>query len=74
MHAGRADSSHTQLWLALRELAQLRGLLAADPAAPVPEGCTRLQVVTRHPQDYVLANEEDGSKWRGTEEGKWTRA
>lgn len=74
VHAGRANSSHTQLWLALRELAQLRGLLAADPAAPVPEGCTRLQVVTRHPQDYVLANEEDGSKWRGTEEGKWTRA
>lgn len=74
VHAGRANSSHTQLWLALRELAQLRGLLAADPGAPVPEGCTRLQVVTRHPQDYVLANEEDGSQWRGTEEGKWTRA
>lgn len=74
VHAGRADSSHTQLWLALRELAQLRGLLAADPGAPVPEGCTRLQVLTRHPKDYVLANEADGSSWRGTEDGKWTRA
>lgn len=74
VHAGRADSSHTQLWLALRELAQPRGLLAADPGAPVPKGCTRLQVLTRHPKDHVLANEADGSSWRGTEDGKWTRA
>ena len=74
VHSGRATSSHTQLWLALRELAQLRGLLASDPASAVPKGCTRLQVVTRHPQDYVLTNEADGSSWRGTEEGRWKRA
>lgn len=73
VHAGRADSSHRQLRLALHELAQLRGLLAADAGASVPDGCTQLQVVTRHPKDYVLVNEADGSSWRGTEEGRWTR-
>lgn len=73
VHAGRASSSETQLRLALQELTQLRALITAKQSPP-PDGCTRLQVVTRHPQDYVLKNEEDGSTWRGTQDGRWTRA
>ena len=32
-----------------------------------------LTVRTTHPVDYVLVNELDGSRWRGTEEGGWRR-
>ena len=74
VHAGRAGSSFNQLGLALRELAQLRAVLAAQRAETVPEGCTHLQVTTYHPQDYVLRNEQDGTTWRGTPNGRWTRA
>lgn len=30
-----------------------------------------LTVRTRHPRDYVLVNEADGTRWRGTEGGHW---
>lgn len=44
-----------------------------DAALGVTEGLTRLNVTTRHPQDYVLHNEQDGTRWRGTAEGRWVR-
>ncbi len=34
---------------------------------------TVLHVSTRHPQDYVLHNEADGTRWRGTADGGWSR-
>jgi hypothetical protein len=34
---------------------------------------TRLTVLTRHPQAYVLIDEQDGTRWRGTAEGRWVR-
>lgn len=74
VHAGRARSSHRQLGHALTEIAQLRAALATRQADVPPEGCTRLQVVTRHPHDYVLSNELDGTAWRGTSEGRWKHA
>lgn len=40
---------------------------------PTTEGCTQLFVSTRHPRDYVLINEQDRSRWRGTPEGSWER-
>lgn len=42
-------------------------------AQPVP-GCVRLDVTTRHPEDYVLLNEEDGTRWRSTPQGGWVSA
>lgn len=36
-------------------------------------GLTDLQVFSRHPEDYLLVNERDGSRWRGDREGKWQR-
>lgn len=32
-----------------------------------------LDVATRHPEDYLLINEKDGSRWRGTTSGTWVR-
>lgn len=44
------------------------------PADNVAEdGLVHLKVRTRHPQDYVLLNERDGTLWRGTAEGRWVR-
>jgi len=34
----------------------------------------RLELVTEHPSDYVLLNERNGSRWRGTDNGVWIRA
>lgn len=34
---------------------------------------TQLHVNTTHPQDYVLVNERDGTRWRGTIDGRWVR-
>ena len=33
----------------------------------------QMQVNTRHPADYVLLNEQDGTRWRGTSKGTWAR-
>lgn len=30
-----------------------------------------LTITTKHPQDYVLLNEADGTRWRGTLDGGW---
>lgn len=38
------------------------------------DGLTLLIVATRHPQDYVLTNEQDNTRWRGTPTGGWTMA
>lgn len=35
------------------------------------DGLSVLRVTTRHPQDYVLVNEADGTRWRGNEHGAW---
>lgn len=37
------------------------------------DGLTHLHVRTRHPQDYVLHNDQDGTRWRGTADGRWVR-
>lgn len=34
---------------------------------------TNLNVRTRHPETYILFNEDDGTRWRGTAEGLWVR-
>lgn len=36
------------------------------------DGLTLLVVATRHPQDYVLTNEQDNTRWRGTATSKWS--
>lgn len=30
---------------------------------------TKLVVATTHPEDYVLINEQDGTRWRGSTSG-----
>lgn len=42
-----------------------------DERVRVPASCVLLKVITSHPQDYVLVNEADGTRWRGTAEGGW---
>lgn len=39
----------------------------ADAVMPL----VQLPVTTRHPWDYVLINEADGTRWRGTADGSW---
>ncbi|QGJ94976.1 hypothetical protein SEA_REDWATTLEHOG_117 [Gordonia phage RedWattleHog] len=34
---------------------------------------TTLSIRTRHPEDYVLINEADGTRWRGSEDMGWLR-
>jgi hypothetical protein len=31
----------------------------------------RLVTETRHPETYVLINEQDNTRWRGTRDGRW---
>lgn len=46
---------------------------ANDPAQPEKAKLIRLEVSTYHPEDYVLVNERDGTRWRGTHDGRWKR-
>ncbi|MEJ8837624.1 hypothetical protein [Ramlibacter sp. AN1133] len=39
---------------------------------PSEAALVHLHVHTRHPQDYVLLNEADGTRWRGGADGRWT--
>lgn len=50
---------------------QIMATVAPDMQAAAYNGLTHLQVHTRHPQDYVLVNEQDGTRWRGTADGRW---
>lgn len=34
---------------------------------------TTLRVTTRYPTSYVLTNEADRTKWRGSHDGQWIR-
>jgi hypothetical protein len=44
---------------------------ACQPGNAAPGGGTLLTVQTRHPTDYVLMNEADGTRWRAQQDGSW---
>lgn len=71
-HANDALKDATRKWwTGIMSDKDFHEFLQHHLSTDVPQGCTRLQVVTRHPQDYVLQNEQDGTKWRGTVQGGW---
>lgn len=69
----RCSAAQEQLSLAKGHLKHLKVAIASQAPGDLPEGCSRLQVITRRPENFILTNIESGAHWRGSSHGVWRR-